>query len=40
MLSLTHALVDEWIGCWNVLKKQYKEVESVAVKNDKVKYFM
>jgi hypothetical protein len=28
--------VDEQISCWNVLKKQYKEVECVAVKITKL----
>jgi hypothetical protein len=36
---MTDTPVDEQIGCWDVLKKQYKRVECVAVKN-KVKYIM
>jgi hypothetical protein len=32
--------VDEQIGCWNVLKKQCKEVECVAVRKYEVKYIM
>jgi hypothetical protein len=30
--ALTDAPVDECIGCWNMIKKHYKEVEYVAVK--------
>jgi hypothetical protein len=29
---VTDAPVDEWIGHWNMIKKQNKEVEYVAVK--------
>jgi hypothetical protein len=32
---VTNAPVDEQIGCWNVIKKQYKEGEYVAVKRTK-----
>jgi hypothetical protein len=32
IITVTNAPVDEQIGHWNVLKKQYKEVEYVAVK--------
>jgi hypothetical protein len=29
---LTNAPVGERIGCWNVVEKQYEEVECIAVK--------
>jgi hypothetical protein len=29
--AMTNAPVDNWIGCWNVIKKQYEEFEYVAV---------
>ncbi len=29
---MMNAPVDEWINCWNVVKKQYNEIEYVAVK--------
>jgi hypothetical protein len=32
IIIVTNAPVDEWIVRWNVLKKQYKYVEGVAVK--------
>ena len=32
IIKVTEAPVDERIGHWNVLKKQYKEVECVAMK--------
>ncbi len=38
LIIVMDALVDERISCWSVLKKQYKEVECVAVKNNKVKF--
>jgi hypothetical protein len=30
--SMTNAPVDKQISCWNTVKRQYKEVECVAVK--------
>jgi hypothetical protein len=32
MIIVMDAPVDERIDCWNLLKKQYEEVECVAVK--------
>ncbi len=32
IIIVMNAPLDEWIGHWNVVKKQYKEVEYVAVK--------
>jgi hypothetical protein len=29
---MTDAPVDEWFGCWNVIKTQDEEVEVVALK--------
>jgi hypothetical protein len=39
MLPPTNAPVDELIGCWNVVKKQNKEVDYVAVKIIKIVVF-
>jgi hypothetical protein len=36
ILRLMNAPVDERVGCWNVLKKQYTEVECVGVKITKL----
>jgi hypothetical protein len=33
-----NAPVDEQIGCWNMVKKQYEEVECVAVSNEVIYY--
>jgi hypothetical protein len=30
--KVMYALVEEQIGCWNILKKRYTEVECVTVK--------
>jgi hypothetical protein len=30
--NMTNAPADEQIGCWNMVEKQYEEVECVAVK--------
>jgi hypothetical protein len=31
IIIVTDAPVDEQIGCWNMVRKQYEEVECVAV---------
>jgi hypothetical protein len=32
IIIVSDASVEEWIGGWNIAKKQYTEVEYVAVK--------
>jgi hypothetical protein len=36
IIIVMNALVDEWIGSWNVVTKQYEEVEYIAVKITKL----
>jgi hypothetical protein len=40
IIIVTNVPVDERIGHWNMVKKQYEEVECVTVKKSEVDYTM